>query len=66
MVQPKENFSGRNVAEESPVVTERDMRHSGIPTPGKLGAAKKQVWALAAGILVLVLIILAAFIDVNV
>lgn len=66
MVQLKENVSERNLADEGQVVTERDMRHSGIPTPGKLGAAKKQVWALVAGLIALVLIIMAAFIDVRV
>ena len=56
--------STENVAKED-VVTERDMRHSGIPAPGKLGAAKKQVWALAVGIFLVVLIIIGAFVDVQ-
>lgn len=60
MVQYNENVS------KGGEVTKNDMRHSGIPVPGKLGAAKKQVWALAIGILVVVLIIVAAIIDVQV
>jgi hypothetical protein len=55
----------RNISRENDVVTERDMRHSGIPVPGKLGAAKKEAWALGGGILILILIVLAAIIDVK-
>jgi hypothetical protein len=44
-------------------VTKRDLRGSGIPAPGKLGDAKKEVWWLAIGIGVLVLIFIATFID---
>jgi hypothetical protein len=58
MVQLRESDAGE--------VTERDMRHSGIPAPGKLGAAKKQVWALAFGLFVLALIVIAAIIDTQV
>lgn len=61
MVQSKDKVSSPEGE-----VTERDMRRSGIPMPGKLGAAKKQAWALAFGILVVVLIIVAAIIDVQV
>lgn len=60
MVQSNENVGAEGE------VTKKDMRHSGIPVPGKLGAAKKQAWALAIGILVVVLIIVAAVIDVQV
>lgn len=70
MIEFDENLEKRVEAPRPEVtkgapVTERDMRHSGIPVPGKLGAAKKEAWALAAGILVLVLIIAAAIIDVQ-
>lgn len=57
MVQPRENSSSE--------VTERDMRHSGIPAPGKLGAGKKQVWALIVGLVVLSLIFVAAIVDMQ-
>lgn len=44
-------------------VTKRDLRNSGIPAPGKLGEARKEVWALAVGIGILILIVIATFID---
>lgn len=57
MVEFKDDISKRSV------VTDSDMENSGIPAPGTLGAAKKPAWALAAGIFVLVALMVAAIID---
>lgn len=45
--------------------TERDLRNSGVPPPGKLGAAKGEFRALLIGVGVILLIIMAAVIDTQ-
>ena len=45
--------------------TERELRNSGLPPAGAMGAAKGELKALAIGIGVLVLIIIAAIVDMQ-
>jgi hypothetical protein len=45
--------------------TERELRDSGLPPAGNMGAAKNEVWALALGVGVLILLVVAAMIDTQ-
>ena len=43
--------------------TDREMHDSGLPVKGELGEAKKEVWALVIGIVILGLMLAFAFLD---
>lgn len=45
--------------------SERELRDSGLPPAGKLGASKEEMWALAVGLFVIAMTIAAAFIDTQ-
>lgn len=45
--------------------TERELRNSGLPPPGGMGAAKGEFRALAIGVGIILLIIVAAIIDTQ-
>ena len=46
-------------------LTEEELRNSGLPPPGELGAAKGEFRALLIGVGVILLIIIAAIIDTQ-